>query len=332
MRHLTIACSLLVTSTFLAAQNTALTAHPQETLQNGNGNLVPFGVLSTGSFGEGHSMFLVPKDELPSQPSLLVGIEIHCQASVTLDYASLDIHCGPTTATSLTSTFAANFPSTPTTVLSATSLQVNYASNAWTPISFTTPYVHDGQSALVIEVQKVIQTAASYPFATMSTSSSPPRNDRPNMIYTFSAPGGGAAQSPTGGFQATALSFRLVWQFTPTLRNLSDLGTSGNQYSIGGQVTLTMQGDPSHLYVLAAANSFLPTALPVPGFGGALRLNGPIVFTGGLLDPNGVATFVLPLPNDPALIGYYLTYQGADIDGATGLITLTNGTDHFINP
>ena len=332
MHPLTIALSVVATTTLLAAQSTALTAHPQETLQNGNGNLVPFGVLNSGSFGEGRSMFLVPKDELPSQPALLVGMEIHCQGNVTLDYASLTINCGPTTATTLTSTFAANFPSTPTPVLQATSLQVTYASNAWTPIPFTTPYVHDGQSALVIEVQKLLQTAATYPFATMSTSSSPPRNDRPNMVYTFSTPGGGASQSPTGSYQANALSFRLQWQATPTLRNLSNVGTSGNQYNVGGQVTLTMQGSPSHLYVLAAATSFLPVALPLPGFGGALRLNNPLVFTGGLLDPNGVGTFVFPLPNDPSLAGYYLTYQGADIDGATGFITLTNGTDHFVNP
>ena len=69
--HLSL--SLLLAASFATAQG-ALTAHPQETLQNGNGNLVPFGVLSTGSFGEGHTMILIPKDELPSVASLFSGV------------------------------------------------------------------------------------------------------------------------------------------------------------------------------------------------------------------------------------------------------------------
>lgn len=183
----------------------------------------------------------------------------------------------------------------------------------------------------MIEIQKVVQQASTYPFMTMSTSSSPPRNDRPVMVYTFSAPGGGASTATNGGYSANPLSFRLVWTATPTVRNLSNVGSSNNQYNLGGQVTLTVQGTPLNLYVLAAGTGFLPAALPLPGIGGALRINGPVIFTGGLLDPSGVGTFLFNLPTNPALVGFYVTYQGAEVDGASGLITLTNGTDHFIN-
>lgn len=327
--HLSL-CVLLVP--VLTAQNPALTAHPQETLQNGNGNLVPFGVLTNGSFGEGHTMFLVPKDELPSFPAILTGIEIHCQATASLVYSSLTLNLGPTTATSLQPTFANNFPTAPTNVLQAVGLQVNYLSNAWVQIPFTTPYVHDGTSALVIEIQKVVQTAASYPFMTMSTSSSPSRTDRPNMVYAFSTPGGGASTSPTGPYAANPLSFRLVWAGTPTLRNRGDLGSSQNQYNVGGTVLLTMNGPSSHLYLIAAATSFLPVAAPIPGITGDLRLNGPVIFDAGLLDPAGVATYTVSIPNNPALVGFYITYQGATVDPVSVGITLTNGTDHFVNP
>lgn len=330
MRIHLLAISLL--SPILLAQNPALTAHPQETLQNGNGNIVPFGVISGGTFGEGRVMFLVPKDELPSFPCLLNGIEVHGQATATMDYASLSINVGATTATTLQSTFANNFPGSPTNVLAATNLQVNYLSNAWVQIPFTTPYVHDGVSAMVIEVQKLVQTAASYPFMTMSTCSSPVRTDRPNMVYAFSNPGGGASTAPNGPYAATPLSFRLVWSGTPTLRNRGDIGASQNQYNVGGVVDLTMNGPAGHLYVIAAALSFLPTAAPVPGITGDLRLNGPTIFTGGLLDPNGVAGYQVQIPANPALAGFYLTYQGATIDPVTVGITLTNGTDHFVNP
>lgn len=128
MRILT---TLALLSSLLPAQIDTLTAHPQETLQNGNGNLVPFGVLTTGSFGEGHTMFLVPKDELPSTPAVLTGIEIHCQATSALTYSSLILNLGSTTATALVPTFANNFPTPPTNVLNAVGLTVNYASNAW---------------------------------------------------------------------------------------------------------------------------------------------------------------------------------------------------------
>lgn len=326
-----LASALLFTS-LLAAQTGALTAHPQETLQNGNGNLVPFGVLTTGSFGEGHTMFLVPKDELPSFPAVLTGIEIHCQATASLVYSSLILNVGPTTATSLTSTFASNFPTAPTNVLQAVGLQVNYLSSAWVQIPFTTPYVHDGVSAMVIEIQKVVQAAASYPFMTMSTSSSPSRTDRPNMVYAFGTPGSGASTALTGPYAANPLSFRLVWTGTPTLRNRSDVGSSSNQYNVGGSVTLTMNGPAGNLYVLAAATSFLPTAVPIPGITGDLRLNGAVVFDGGLLDPTGAATYLFAIPNNPAIVGFYITYQGAAIDPVSGGITLTNGTDHFVNP
>ena len=325
--HLSV---LALLTPFVAAQNSSLTAHPQETLQNGNGNLVPFGVITSGQFGEGRTQFLVPKDELPSFPAVLAGIEIHGQGAAVMDYASLKLNIGPSTAVTLSSNFASNLPASPTTVLQATALQVSYV-GTWTPITFTVPYVHDGASAMVIDIQKVVQTAASYPFMTMSTSSSPTRTDRPAMVYAFGFPGSGASLSTVGQYAATPLSFRLVWSNTPTIRNLSDVGTSGNQYGVGSNVTLTVNGTPNHLWVLAAALTFLPTAVPVPGLQGDLRLNGPVVFAGGLLDPNGVATQLVAIPNNPGLVGFYLTYQGAIIDPATVGISLTNGTDHFVN-
>lgn len=317
---------------FVVAQSAALTAHPQETLQNGNGNLVPFGVTSTGIFAEGRTHMLIPKDELPSFPALLTAIEVHGQSTATLDYASLAIDLAPSTATSLSTSFAANLTTVPTSVLAATSLQVAYSSTSWTTIPFAAPYVHDGTSSLLIEVRKVVQTAASYPFMTMSTSSSPPRTDRPNMVYSLGGPGSGASTSPVANSIGPVLSVRLVWTGIPTIRNRGDLGTSGNQYNVGGSVTMTVNGPAGHLWVLAAALSFLPTAVVVPGLTGDLRLNGPVVFAGGLLDAGGVGSHLIAIPNNPGLVGAYLAYQGAVVDPVTVAITLTNGTDHFINP
>jgi hypothetical protein len=321
---------VLLACPFLPAQD-SVTAHPQETLQNGNGHLVPFGVTNSGSFGEGHTMILVPKEELPTTACLLTGMEIHGQLAATLDYASLVIHAAPTTATSLQLTFANNYGAvTPTQVLNATSLQVSYQSNAFATIAFTVPYVHDGSSALLLEVQKVVQTAATYPFQTMSTTSSPVRTDRPSMIHAFGTPGSGASQATQAQFSASAIVVRLLWQATPTIRHRSDIGPGQFQYGIGGTVNITTNGVANGLYVLVASDGYLPFQIPVPGFGGAVLVGNPIIFAGGLLDGSGVANDVLTLPNDPAIVGFHLFYQGATVD-LTGFITLTNGMDHFVN-
>lgn len=49
-----LAVALLLLSTGAAAQTMRRTAHPQDTLQNTNGNLAPFGVHSTGFAGSPH--------------------------------------------------------------------------------------------------------------------------------------------------------------------------------------------------------------------------------------------------------------------------------------
>jgi hypothetical protein len=67
---LAISCAALAAAA-LAAQNGALTAHPQETLQNSSGNIAPLGVLPGGIGAEGRVMLLVPREEVPTVPAVL---------------------------------------------------------------------------------------------------------------------------------------------------------------------------------------------------------------------------------------------------------------------
>jgi hypothetical protein len=321
--------TLFATASWLCAQQ--LTAHPQETLQNGNGNLVPFGVLSTGQFGEGHSQILIPAYELPPEPALLLGLEVHCQATASVTYAALDMTLAPTQATALSMSFASNLVAGPQSVLSATNLNVAYSSNAFVPFPFTTPYVHDGVSSLVIDIQKQVQAAASYPFLTMSTSSSPSRNDRPAMIYAFGTVGSGASTATSAAVAATSLVLRLQWASVATLRNRSDVGPSGNQYGLGSTVRFTVDGPANGYFAVAVALGFLPAPQSVPGVAGALLLSGPVVAGSGLLDGAGSGTQMLSLPTLSAFVGYKLCYQGCVIDLANNGVRLTNGTDHFLN-
>ncbi len=327
-----VSFALFATALPLAAQQVHRTAHPQDVLQGGGGNFAPFGVFSSGQGAEARTQFLVPKDELPGPGTLLTGIELTALIGGTVDYASLEISAAPTTATSLSNTFASNLVNPPTVVLPATPLQVTWSTTAWSAIDFAVPYVHDGTSALVIEVKKVVQAAPSFTFVTMRKNSVPSRGDRPQMVYSFGGPGSGTSNATSAFGNDEPVSFRLRWQMTPTLRNESAQGPSNNQYGLGGSVTFKIDGDPNELWVLAAGSGFLPTSTFVPGLLGTFRLAGPTLFASGLLDPNGVGTFALNIPNTPTLPGLYLAYQAATVAPATGVIWLTNGTDHFVNP
>lgn len=324
--------TLALFTSLAIAQNDTLTAHPQQTLQNGNGNLAPLGVISSGLFAEARAHILVPKDELPSSPALLTGIEFNGGATDTVHYGPLVITLAPTSATQLSSVFANNFTGPATTVQNG-ALSVPWTTAGWVRIPFSQPYAHDGTSALLIEIQKVVlpDPVTGYPFMTITTSSSPPRTDRPPMGYAFSGPGGGGSVATTAAYFANANVCRLVWNFTPTVRHQSDVGVSGSQYNVGGSVELTVAGNAGELWVLAASLGFLPASVPIPGFGGALRIGGPVVFGSGVLGTTGEGTQVVALPNNPSLVGFYLAYQAATVDAGSGAVVLTNGTDHFVN-
>lgn len=325
--------SVLVLAAATMAQSPLLTAHPQDLTLTNAGAVVPLGSWSNGStFGEGHTMILVPKHELPCFPTLLLGIEVVGSTTSPLTYASLRMHVGPTTATSLQSTFALNHQVAPTQVLNATNLTVSYTGFSWTPIPFTQPYQHDGTSAMVIEIQKVVQYVGGMPIMMMTGSGLPPRTDRPDMIYAVGDTYSGASQAVSATVTSDAMSFRLRWANTPTLRHLSNVPYGTPQYALGSWVTLTLNGPPGHFYLMSAAPSFLPVAAPIPGVLGELRLDGPSTFSSGLLDANGAGTYQLIIPWNAALVGLYLAYQGATVDPVNLGIELTNGMDHFVNP
>ena len=327
---LAISCAALAAAA-LAAQNGALTAHPQETLQNSSGNIAPLGVLPGGIGAEGRVMLLVPREEVPTVPAVLTAIEVYCPSGATVQYTSLQMNAAATSATGLNLAFLPNYQQGPWPILSATNLTVAYGAG-WTRIPFNNPYPFPGNSNLLIEFLKVVQpVSGGFPFATTSTSSSPPRIDRPPMVYAFGNPGSGASNAAFGTTYATSIAFRLVWDNTPTIRHRSDVGLSGNQYNLGGNVTVTLQGQPGQAYVMAAGSSYLPFGLPLPGIDGELRLDAPTTFASGLLGLSGAESATIAIPSVPALVGIFLAYQGVTYDLGSQALTLTNCSDHFVN-
>ncbi|HLQ38994.1 MAG TPA: hypothetical protein VK348_14385, partial [Planctomycetota bacterium] len=173
----------------LSAQTGNLTAYPQDSTQNSGGSMVPFGASSDGRYAEGRTQMLVPAPYLPGPGAVLTALWVKCQSSVAIHYGSLQITVAPTTTAALSTTFGDNLAS-PVVVLPASNLTVNYTAQ-WTQIPFTTQYVHDGVSSLVIDVQKAV--VVPFPSAVMASTGSPRRSDLPNMLYATGILGSAAS-------------------------------------------------------------------------------------------------------------------------------------------
>ena len=181
---------------------------------------------------------------------VLLGLAAIGQSSAgtntTLNYASLRITISPTTAASLSPTFAANLPQ-PQTVLDVANLSVNWQAGAFTPITFVNSYTHDGQSALVIDIQKVVAPIGDASCKTIQNSR---RTDLPPMINAFGLAGSGAHAAAVATATANSpISLELRWAgaagaFTPTLKLKSDpTAPFRAPFGIGRPVDVITQGE-----------------------------------------------------------------------------------------
>ena len=314
----------------LTCQQVHRTAHPQETIAGDNGDVSPFGCLGPTDFTESRTQLLIRDQELPGPGAALVGIEVHCQGTLALDYRSLEIDAMSTTATSLSPTFANNITPLPTALLRGTGLRIAYDSSGWTSIPLQNIFVHDGVSGLLIEVRKIVDPATAQ-FATMATTSNPPRNDLPRMVCSFGGPGSGASTAATAQTASSPLSVRLLWIDAPTVRLLGDRSASGNEFGLGGRFLHTVDGTPGSLVVDFVGTSFLAPPRFVAPIVGRLLVSG-VTIDVAVLPASGQAQRTIAIPNAGNLIGLHLAYQSGTIDAVTGIAEWTNGVDLFVNP
>jgi len=314
----------------LACQQFGRTAHPQETIESGNGSVLPFGCLDATAFTEARTQIQLRSQELPGPGAVLIGMEVHCLNAVALDYTSLEIDVFRTTTRGLSVTFADNVTLPVHPLLRATNLRIAFDPSGWSAIPLQFHYQHDGVSGLLIEVRKVVDPATAR-FATMSTTSNPVRVDLTPMICSFGGPGSGAATAVAAQTVTAPLSMRLLWSHAPTVRLLGDSAPGGNQFGLGGSIVHTVDGTPGSLVADFIGTSFLDPPQTLGPVLGQFLVQG-VTQDFAILPSTGSAQFVLPIPNDRNLVGLHLTYQSAAIDSVTGLAQFTNGADHFVNP
>jgi hypothetical protein len=320
---------LLLHSASLVGQQIVRTSHPQDSLQNSNGNLAPLGAQATGQAAEARTQILIRASELPGPGAQLIGLEVHAQSDVTLIYSSLQIRVAPTQNTTLSPTFAANLAS-PQLVLSQGALPVTYAQSSWTTILFGAPYVHNGQSSLVLDVQKIVDPA-TFALAVMDVPSQPTRPDLPRMIYAFGGPGSGASLSSSALVAADPLCVRLLWRSASTMRHRSDVAASGNHYALGTIVNLFVEATPGSSFFVGYDDALLGVPVVVPGVPDFLRITAPIA-TIGTVDATGIGALGVLIPLNPFLVGLRVVYQAGVFDVGTGSGRWTNTHEHRVSP
>lgn len=312
------------------------TSHVQASTVGTFGNVPALGCSPTGLFAESRSQILIPAHHLPGPGAVLLGLEAlgasSAATNTTLTYASLRITVSPTTATSLQAAFAANLPS-PQVVLDVGNLSVNWQANAFTPITFVTNYVHDGASALVIDIQKVVSPIGD---ASMKTIQNARRTDLPRMVQAFGGAGSGAHLASTATVTSNPpMSLQLRWGLAggghvPTLKLKSDpTAPFRAPFEIGQSFQRIAQGEPGSLLLNVGSTLRLDPAVAFPGIFGALSVGNPLVLDSAVLPASGQAAAVLALPADPSWVGLYLVFQSLVIE-SDGEWRLTNAADCFV--
>lgn len=319
----------------LTAQN-SVSSYVQDTVTGFSGNIAPLGCGPTGLAVTARSQILIPAAYLGCPNAILTGLAAvgnnSSAGNSTITYASLRITVSRTNATSLSPTFANNLP-LPQVVLNATNLTVNYVAGTWTPIQFSTSYLHDGTSNLVVEIQKVVSPVGD---ATMRTIANSGRTDLPRMINVFGGVGSSAHLAATATvLNNSPMAMQLRWggvsgTTVPTVRLKSDTGgAASNQFAIGTNVLHTVQGAPGALFVNMQALALLNPSRPLPPVVGRQWVDG-ITVNLGLLPANGLATFTWALPANPSMVGLYSAFQALVSPAPFAQLYFSNVADCFV--
>jgi hypothetical protein len=330
---LALACALSVP---LSAQ-VQTTAYVQTSTVGTFGNVAPLGCSPTGLFAESRSQILVPAQHLPGPGAILLGLEALGASSsatnTTLTYSKLRITISPTTATSLSATFANNLPA-PQVLLDVTNLTVNWQATAFTPITFVNSYTHGGASSLVIDIQKVVSPIGDATFKTIQNAR---RTDLPRMINAFGTAGSNAHLATVAtATNNSPMSIQLRWAgaagaFTPTVRLKSDpTAPFRAPFGIGMPIETIVQGEPTAYFANFASTSRLDPAVTIPGLTGQLWLGNLVLLHSGFLPVSGQSSAMLAIPSDPSWVGVYLAFQTLVIE-PDGEWRLTNMADCFVS-
>lgn len=310
------------------AQNPLFTAYPLDNPASSTSQNIPI-AGNNAAWDEARSQFLFPAAFLPGA-GVLTAIEWVANINGTTPYQRFEIWLDHTTSSTLSATFASNLTA-PQLVYAQSPGSITWVGGAWNTIQFQTPFVHDGQRNIVMEIRKQIDRVNNPPTATVSQRVLvwPRRTDLPVPIWAYGAFGSGMVDAATATTSyTTQILTRFQWQGQRTLTINSTRDVTGNSarayFHLGATITTTVQGTPGEFEVSAIDAAFAPVPVSLPGINGNLWLFGPSTFAVGTIDPAGLSAHTTTIPNDTALIGLRVLFQSAVL--GTG-IQLTNVVD-----
>jgi hypothetical protein len=113
----------------------------------------------------------------------------------------------------------------------------------------------------------------------------------------------------------------------PAIGIAPDLGLRA-EATVGGPLDLDVRGRPNHFFALFAA----PLPGEFPTLAGRFLLSGfSFFFAGaGALDGNGLGSFSLTVPNDPALLYQECHWQALRVDVTLSELSLTNSIVSYL--
>lgn len=338
MRSIVLATALaaLVGSALLPAQFTNPIRYPQAGTDGSSGQIIPLGFSnSSGNFDEGRWQQLIPARYLPSTGGVILGVDVLSQATLTATYPDLRITMSLVPpGGALSTTFAINLP-LPVPVFTRTAYSVTWLTHQWQTFILDVPFVYDGVSDLVIDIQKTFDRVATPPsnLAHHQTDGDPGRAGLPLVRHTYGTFGSGASTRATSTSSSVPLKMGFQFADLPTFTLTGPRGGATSKvFPVGGSFDSTLHGQPFALFGSLISFGWAPAPVTVPSIGGSLLLDilSTTAYASGALGATGVATTAWAIPNNAALVGTQVVFQGLSIDGGS-LLVLTNATDFVIN-
>lgn len=312
-------------------------SYPHDATTGTSGNNIAFGISSNSGLDEGRYQLLIPARYLPSTGAAFLGFEVvsHGITSHSLTFQSLQITLSHDARASLDPVTANNLPN-PVVVLNGQNLTLSYTRRQWSPIRFTMPFIYDGVSDLVVDVQKVFDRNVSpIPVggSSMQTTGDPGRPDLPRARWEFGALGSGASAASNTRFFGDPLFLRLHAGSLPTTALRGDAGgTSGNFYALGQSFDVEVRASAGTTFATFVGGAFQSPPVSIPVLGGSLHVLSPFTFKFGVIGAGNLDLSTIPIPNNAAFVGAQLVWQSAVLPPGMGVSPQwTCATDLFVN-
>ncbi len=298
--------------------------------------MAPVGYNASRVFDETRFQQLIPARYLPSTGATIHGIEfLGIGLTTTVNYDLLRVRLSHANLVALDVQLDANLIAPKTTFDQAPS-KLELKLDEWSPLTFETPFVYDGTSDLVIEIQKAITLDARVAFEPIvgtRVAGNPGRSDLPTPRYAAGPHGSGAAFAPRG---TRTIPTPLVMQLVvsePSLTVRSDRGgRNGNAFAISDSLSFDVHAKAGTFFALLGYGALLPPVAtpPIDGLG-YVPLIGNWQIGNNVIGFDGApATISLAIPDRADLVGFRPGFQAVLLDLTAGQLAWTSAVDFVV--